>query len=290
MKIKLVFWIVLTIIFSTGTLSAQNFVRRKNSKPTWLEKSKTEKKSQEKAKREKGGNDDQQKTPVILIPDSDIYIGKYEVTQERYELLMGENPSFNKNKNRTLPNHPVENVTREKALEYCAKLTKYELDRGWIPYGYEYTLPTREDWLVSWYCKKQAKFNLKYYTRVAWFYETSGGETHPVGRKIYNEIRIHDMAGNVAEMTLDGYLMGGSFDDCGYMSLGHPHTCSCGRKKFRELNGKIVLMVIPKDAGYCKPRRIEEISSRNRAPSRYVGFRVCLTNKKENFASEILKR
>ena len=107
MKIKLIFWIVLTIIFSTGTLSAQNFVRRENSEPTWQKKSETEKKSQGKVKLESGGNDDQQKTPVILIPDSDIYIGKYEVTQGRYEFLMGENPSFNKNKNRTLPNHPA---------------------------------------------------------------------------------------------------------------------------------------------------------------------------------------
>ena len=49
----------------------------------------------------------------------DFYIGVYEVTQEQYERLMGNNPSVSKG-----PQKPVEKVSWDDAVEFCRKLSE----------------------------------------------------------------------------------------------------------------------------------------------------------------------
>lgn len=57
---------------------------------------------------------------------------------------------------------------------------------------------------------------------VAWYYENSGGTTHPVKQKMPNELGIYDMCGNVLEPCIGGVSKGGcyAFDkkDCQIVS------------------------------------------------------------------------
>ena len=69
-----------------------------------------------------------------------FYIGKYEVTQEQYEKVMGNNPSLNK-----CASAPVEMVTWEDAEKFCEVLNArfaYTIPEK----GYKYALPTEAQW------------------------------------------------------------------------------------------------------------------------------------------------
>ena len=73
--------------------------------------------------------------PVILTKG--FYLGKYEVTQEEYEKVMGNNPSnFKGNK------LPVETVLRNDVEVFCNTMSRKESGkRGWV-----FTLPTEAQW------------------------------------------------------------------------------------------------------------------------------------------------
>jgi hypothetical protein len=73
--------------------------------------------------------------PVVLT--NGFYLGKYEVTQEEYEKVMGNNPS--KVKGGKLP---VEMVSWRDAVVFCKALTKKES----VPSGWKFTLPTEAQW------------------------------------------------------------------------------------------------------------------------------------------------
>lgn len=62
-----------------------------------------------------------------------FYMGKYEVTQEQYEAVMGENPSQFKG-----PRHPVESVSSFDAQEFCERATKRA--------GRPVRLPSEAEW------------------------------------------------------------------------------------------------------------------------------------------------
>ena len=68
-----------------------------------------------------------------------FYLGKYEVTQEQYQSVMGDNPSAFKG-----AKLPVEKVSWENAMAFCKKLS--EKEKGRIPVGWEFTLPTESQW------------------------------------------------------------------------------------------------------------------------------------------------
>ncbi|MBO7108393.1 MAG: SUMF1/EgtB/PvdO family nonheme iron enzyme, partial [Verrucomicrobia bacterium] len=65
---------------------------------------------------ELGRDEDEIQHEVTLTKG--YWLGKYEVTQEQYEAVMGTNPSYSVGKLR-----PVEQVSRNEAREFCAKLT-----------------------------------------------------------------------------------------------------------------------------------------------------------------------
>jgi formylglycine-generating enzyme required for sulfatase activity len=69
-------------------------------------------------------------------------MGKYEVTQGEYLAVMGSNPSYFTGD----LSQPVEHVSWNDAVAYCAALTAQEQAAGRLPAGYVYRLPTEAEW------------------------------------------------------------------------------------------------------------------------------------------------
>jgi formylglycine-generating enzyme required for sulfatase activity len=147
----------------------------------------------------------------------DFYIAKYEVTQGLWMTLMGKNSSqFSGD-----VNLPVENVRWKDVLEFIRKLNAKT--------GKKYRLPTDAEWEYAARGGNKSK-GYKYsgsndVDEVAWYEDNSEDKTHPVGTKQANELGIHDMSGNVREMTNDAY---GREERSGYMRGGSWYGSSGG--------------------------------------------------------------
>ncbi len=136
--------------------------------------------------------------------DEGYWIGKYEVPQNLYTLIMGLNPSATKG-----ADLPVGNISRQWAMGFCKKLTEIEKEAGRLPAGYKYTLPTKEQWVYAYRAGTVGGYSKEQVAAQGWFEGNSGGQLHPVGQKEANAWGIHDMIGNAAEWIIDGDPMGG---------------------------------------------------------------------------------
>ena len=123
-----------------------------------------------------------------------FYMGKFVITQEQYEQVMGTNPSQFKGKS-----NPVETVSWSDAQTFCKKLMERTKQTT--------RLPTESEWEYS--CRAGTKF--AYYSgdtekdldRVAWYIRNSKNTTHPVGQKEANALGLYDMHGNVFQWCED---------------------------------------------------------------------------------------
>ena len=134
---------------------------------------------------EQGGDcyDDEKPYHRVTI-SRDYYIGKYEVTQELWEAVMGTNPS-----NWKAFDRPVECVSWNDAQEFCAELSRMT--------GRRFRLPTEAEWEYAARGGKKST-NAKYsgsssLANVAWYDGNSGSQTHPVGKLRPNELGVYDM-------------------------------------------------------------------------------------------------
>ena len=198
---------------------------------------------------ELGRFDNETQHEVIL--KKGYWLGKYEVTQEQYKTIMGNNPSkFAGN------NLPVEQVSWDDAMEFCKKLTEVEKEAGRLPEGCVYTLPTEAQWEYACRAGTTRAFNNEKniptedqmmiescpnLDEVGWYGLNSGaidsslkrtkqGKTFSVGRKKPNALGLYDMHGNVYEWCLDwpGDYPASSVTDPKGASIGEYRVCRGG--------------------------------------------------------------
>ena len=129
---------------------------------------------------------------------SSFFICKYEVTQELWQSVMGDNPSKFKGIKR-----PVEQVSWDDCMQFITKLNKIT--------GKKYRLPTEAEWE---YAARGGNHSRGYMyagsnsvAEVAWYNDNSINETHDVGIKRANELGLYDMAGNVLEYVNDWFAL-----------------------------------------------------------------------------------
>ena len=139
---------------------------------------------------------DDEKPAHQVTLTNDYYIGKYEVTQALWKVVMDNNPSNFKG-----DNLPVEQVSWDNCKEFISKLNRIT--------GKTFRLPTEAEWE---YAARGGKKSQGYQysgssnlSDVAWYKDNSGSKTHDVGSKQANELGIYDMTGNVWECCQDWY-------------------------------------------------------------------------------------
>ena len=127
---------------------------------------------------------------------NNYYIGKYEVTQALWKIVMGSNPSNSKG-----DNLPVEKVSWNDCQKFISKLNKLT--------GKSFRLPTEAEWEYA--ARGGNKSRGYQYSGsntigdVAWYDGNSGSKTHAVGTKQPNELGAFDMTGNVWEWCQDWF-------------------------------------------------------------------------------------
>lgn len=143
----------------------------------------------------------------------DFEVGRYEITQEQYEAVMGTNPSRYQG-----PDLPVDSVEWRSAVRFCEQLTGLARLRGVLRKGYVYRLPTEAEWEYVCRAGGETRFtgtdSAVELLDLAWIKNNSDDRTHPVGSKKPNAWGLYDLHGNVAEWCADGAaprLPGGTY-------------------------------------------------------------------------------
>ncbi|MDA7921142.1 formylglycine-generating enzyme family protein [Verrucomicrobiales bacterium] len=129
-----------------------------------------------------------------------FWLGKYEVTKDEYESLIGTNPARFEAAGEDAP---VEQVNWDEAMAFCEKLTALEHESGKLPKEWTYSLPTEAQWEYACRAGEPGPYSGGNLQEVTWFQENSDGKTHEVGKKKANAWGLHDMHGNVREWCLD---------------------------------------------------------------------------------------
>ena len=144
---------------------------------------------------EQGTNSYENEKPAHQVTLSSFSIGRYEVTQEEWQAVMGSNPSHFKG-----AKLPVECVSWDDCQAFIRKLNNIT--------GRLFRLPTEAEWE---YAARGGNLSKGYnsgsnnISKIAWFDENSSSMTHEVGTKVPNELGLYDMSGNVWEWCQDWY-------------------------------------------------------------------------------------
>ena len=141
---------------------------------------------------EKGRNDNETQHEVTLTKS--YYIGKYAVTQEQWEAVMGDNPSYTKG-----AKLPVTYVSWDDCKKFIKKLNG--ITKG------KYRLPTEAEWEYA--CRAGTSTAYSFGNRltkaIANYGDGPRGSPKVVGSYKPNAFGLYDMHGNVSEWCEDWY-------------------------------------------------------------------------------------
>ncbi len=161
----------------------------------------------------------------ITLPQP-FAIGRYEVTQELYQHIMGVNPAKWKGRRNS-----VEMVSWDEANDFCRKLTAELRQRKLIGGDEVIRLPSEAEWeyacragtTSAWsFGDKEADLGVH-----AWYSKNSKGYDPPVGQKKPNPWGLYDMHGYVSEWCSDAW----SPTHQGADSRGRPRRSETARER-----------------------------------------------------------
>ena len=135
--------------------------------------------------------------PVHQVTVSDFYISKFEVTQQQWIAVMGNNPSYFGQGG----NYPIDNVSWDDVQLFLTELNRLT--------GENYRLPTEAEWE---YAARGGKYSRGFrysgsdsVDEVAWYTEDNLEQMNCVGLKKANELGLYDMSGNAFEWCFDWF-------------------------------------------------------------------------------------
>ncbi len=148
------------------------------------------------------GDGEKDERPVHEVCLDDFYMGKYEVTQGQWKLVMGSNPSTFNNCG---SNCPVEYICPNDVQEFISQLNLRSGKRFRLPTEAEWEYAARSGGKREKWAGTNNEGELQHY---AWFegnFEARHPGTHPAGEKRPNGLGLYDMSGNVRELCSDRY-------------------------------------------------------------------------------------
>lgn len=133
------------------------------------------------------------------------WLGETPVTQALWCAVMTDNPSHFRGDRGADLERPVERTSWDDCQAFLRRLNAQV---G----GLNARLPTEAEWEyacrsdtaeATWIGELSGINRAVELDPIAWYHGNSGGETHPVGRKLPNDWGLHDMLGNVSEWCAD---------------------------------------------------------------------------------------
>ena len=158
------------------------------------------------------GEKEEADAPPHEVTVSSFLMDRRLVTQQRFQMVMGMNPSRWKGEG-----NPVEQLRWSDAVRFCNKRSELEglapcYDLKTLQCNFEasgYRLPTEAEWEYA--CR--AGTTTPYFFgdsparlgEYGWFEKNAGGRPRPVGQKLPNPWGLQDIVGNVWEWCNDFY-------------------------------------------------------------------------------------
>jgi uncharacterized protein (TIGR02996 family) len=149
-----------------------------------------------------GGHDSDEYQHRVEMTEP-FFIGVYPVTQREYLRVMESNPSHYQESLGGTPEHPVEQVTWDEAVEFCRRLSEMPEERA---AGRVYRLPTEAEWEYACRAGSRTRFSFGDDWRPNQANVMHAfNHTLPVGSFLPNAFGLYDMHGQVREWCQDWY-------------------------------------------------------------------------------------